>query len=152
MDLVQEKVDNRLICLGFCFSFILNIFSFGTYGLWIFFSGMLLPLFSLLPLFYFRMIGGGDIKLLAVLGSFLGYPKVLGLLLSSLLTGGILSAAFLIFCGNLKERISYFINYFYDYEKTGIRKHYRRNGLEPENFHFTVPIYVGVILLIGGCY
>ena len=47
----------------------------------------------------------GDIKLLSVLGGILGYPKVLSLLLLTFFTGAILSLAFLISCGNLKERI-----------------------------------------------
>ena len=133
MDLLQEKVDNRLICLGF--------------------SGAFFPLLCLLPLFYFRMIGGGDIKLLSALGGILGYPKILSLLLLTFLTGAILSLAFLISCGNLKERISYFISYFYSCRRNRSWKPYRRKGLEPENFHFTVSIFAGIILLTGGvCY
>ena len=68
MDLLQEKVDNRLICLGFGSGLILNIFSSGYTGILHFFSGAFFPLLCLLPLFYFRMIGGGDIKLLSALG------------------------------------------------------------------------------------
>ena len=65
MDLLQEKVDNRLICLGFGFGFILALMSHSISGILNFFFGILFPLFSLLPLFYFHMIGGGDIKLLS---------------------------------------------------------------------------------------
>ena len=99
MDLLQEKVDNRLICLGFGSGLILDIFYSGFAGILHFFSGSFFPLLCLLPLFYFRMIGGGDIKLLSVLGGILGYPKVLSLLLLTFLTGAILSFAFLISCG-----------------------------------------------------
>lgn len=99
------------------------------------------------------MIGGGDIKLLSALGGILGYPKILSLLLLTFLTGAILSLAFLISCGNLKERISYFISYFYSCRRNRSWKPYRRKGLEPENFHFTVSIFAGIILLTGGvCY
>ena len=153
MDLLQEKVDNRLICLGFGSGLILNIFYSGFTGILHFFSGAFFPLLCLLPLFFFRMIGGGDIKLLSALGGILGYPKILSLLLLTFLTGAILSLAFLISCGNLKERISYFISYFYSCRRNRSWKPYRRKGLEPENFHFTVSIFAGIILLTGGvCY
>lgn len=150
MDLLQEKVDNRLICLGIGCGFFLNIFHSGAAGILQFFSGAFFPLLFLLPLFYFRMIGGGDIKLLSVLGGILGCPEVFSLLLFTFLTGAILSLAFLISCGNLKERISYFISYFYSCRGKGSWKPYRRKGLEPENFHFTVPIFIGSILFTGG--
>lgn len=152
MDLLQEKVDNRLICLGFGFGFILALMSHSISGILNFFFGILFPLFSLLPLFYFHMIGGGDIKLLSALGSILGCPKTIGLLILSFLTGAILSIAFLIFCGNLKERISYFISYFSGYRTKRVRENYRKKGPRPENYHFTVPIFTGIILFVGGCY
>lgn len=150
MDLLQEKVDNRLICLGLSFGLILNISYSGFVGILLFFSGVFFPLLCLLPLFYFRMIGGGDIKLLSVLGGVLGYPKILNLLLVTFLTGAILSLAFLISCKNLKERLSYFISYFYSCRGNRSWKPYRRKGPQPENFHFTISIFVGTLLLTGG--
>lgn len=152
MDFLWERISNLLIALSMVTGFVFWIFSHGSAGVLYFLPGFLLPIFCFLPLFHFRMIGGGDVKLLSVLGGILGYPKVLGLLLFSFLTGGILSAAFLISTGNLKERISYFFHYFYEYLKTGNEKNYRKKGMEPENFHFTVPIFTGIILFIGGYY
>lgn len=152
MDLLQEKVDNRLICLGFGSGLILDIFYSGFSGILHFFSGAFIPLVCLLPLFYFRMLGGGDIKLLSVLGGILGCPKVFLLLLFAFLAGAVLSLAFLISCGNLRERISYFISYFYSCRERGSWTPYRKKGLEPENFHFTISIFVGIILVTGGVF
>ena len=152
MDFLWERVSNALILLSLTSGFVFWTLSHGSAGILYFLPGFLLPIFCFLPLFHFRMIGGGDVKLLSVLGGILGYPKVLGLLLFSFRTGGILSIAFLISTGSLKERISYFFNYFYEYSKTGIEKNYRKKGMEAENFHFTVPIFTGIILFIGGYY
>lgn len=152
MDFLGEKVSNVLIILGLASGFTFWIFSHGSAGVLYFLPGFLLPILCFLPLFHFRMIGGGDVKLLSVLGGILGYPKFSGLLLFSFLAGGILSVAFLISTGSLKERISYFFNYFYEYLKTGIEENYRKKGMEPDNFHFTVPIFTGIILFIGGYY
>ena len=152
MDVLQEKVDNRLICLGFGTGLFFWIFHTGPGGILDFLSGFLFPLICLLPLHYFGMLGGGDIKLLSVLGGILGYPAVVKLLFFTFLTGGILSLAFLILCGNLKERISYFISYFSGYRTKRVRENYRKKGPRPENYHFTVPIFTGIILFVGGCY
>lgn len=136
MDFLWERISNLLIALSMVTGFVFWIFSHGSAGVLYFLPGFLLPIFCFLPLFHFRMIGGGDVKLLSVLGGILGYPKVLELLLFSFLTGGILSAAFLISTGNLKERISYFFHYFYEYLKTGNEKNYRkRNGTGKFPFH-----------------
>ena len=82
MDVLQEKVDNRLICLGFGTGLFFWIFHSGPGGILDFLSGFLFPLICLLPLHYFGMLGGGDIKLLSVLGGILGYPAVVKLLTS----------------------------------------------------------------------
>ena len=101
MDFLWERVSNALILLSLTSGFVFWTLSHGSAGILYFLPGFLLPIFCFLPLFHFRMIGGGDVKLLSVLGGILGYPKVLGLLLFSFLTGGILSIAFLISTGSL---------------------------------------------------
>ena len=72
---------------------------------------MLLPLLLLFPLFLFRMMGAGDIKLLSVLGGLLGTGTILRSMICSFLLGALLSFAFLMACGNLSERLSYFLRY-----------------------------------------
>ena len=83
---------------------------------------------------------------------FLGVSAVFKLILCSLFLGGILSFAFLISCGNFKERLSYFFNYVYEYSQSKVLRSYIKKGNQPENFHFTVPIFLSVMLYVGGVY
>ena len=121
-------------------------------GMIVYVLGILVPFFLLLPLFYFRMLGAGDIKLFCVLGSVLGYETIVKIMVCSFFLGALLSLAFLISCGNLKERCLYFFHYLYRYGKTRNPVPYIKRGRRAENFHFTVPILLGVMLYAGGFY
>lgn len=150
MDFLMEKVINSFICLGLAVGLGYQILIRGCAGITVFVPGILVPVLLLLPLFYFRMLGAGDIKVFSVLGGILGYPAILEVMFCSFLLGAVLSFAFLISCGNLRERFSYFFNYLYQYYETGELYSYTQQGKRPENFHFTVPILLGVMLYAGG--
>lgn len=152
MDFLMERVVNSFICLGFLIGFCCQIIRNGYVGSFFFAAGIIIPFMLLLPLFYFRMLGAGDIKLFSVLGGILGYQAVLKVMFCSFFLGGILSFAFLISCGNLRERLSYFFNYLYMYYETGNVRSYKQKGKRAENFHFTVPVFLGVMLYAGGFY
>lgn len=151
-DFLMEKVVNGFICCGLAAGLCYQILRFGFRGIGTFLVGILIPFLLFLPLFYFRMLGAGDIKLFSVLGGFLGYTVVLKVIFCSFLIGAVLSLAFLISSGNLKERFSYFFNYLYQYYKTGILCSYMQKGKQAENFHFTVPVFLSVLLYVGGFY
>ena len=50
-------------------------------------------LLALMPLYLLRALGAGDLKLLAMVGAFVGAPTVLIVALYTLLAGGLLSLA-----------------------------------------------------------
>ena len=54
-------------------------------------SGFAFALIGLLPLFFLRVWGAGDVKLMAVVGAFVGAQELPGSLLASLLAGGVTS-------------------------------------------------------------
>ena len=71
----------------------------------------------------------------------------------SFLTGAGISAALLIFNHNFCERILYFIEYVKCTVGTGKISSYRRKNIAaPENFHFTIPVFISVLLYAGGIY
>lgn len=70
----------------------------------------------------------------------------------SFLMGAAISLPLLILYGNPAERLRYLQSYIRDYQRTGIRKPYYRTGSALENFHFTVPIFMSVMLYAGGIY
>ncbi|BFL48841.1 prepilin peptidase [Lactonifactor longoviformis] len=152
MDLLGERIWNPWIWLGWGTGVLYQFLLQGNRGILIFLSGGLLPILLLFPLFYFRMLGAGDVKLLSALGGLLGARGILSGLAWSFLWGGILSGAFLIACGNAGERMAYLGQYLRDYMRTGEKKPYYRRGSRPENIHFTVPILLGMLMYAGGYY
>lgn len=152
MDLVSEKIDNRLIICGWLLGLGYQLGTSQLQGLADFLYGAALPVFLLVFLFLFRMLGPGDIKLFSVLGGLLGSHAVLYCIFYSFLFGAILSAAFLVACGNLVQRLNYLSDYISNYIQTKKRVPYYLPGSRPENIHFTVPVLMGVMLYAGGFY
>lgn len=152
MDFLMEKVVNSFICAGLLAGLILQSHMWHIKGIWVYVTGVLMPFFLLLPLFYFHMLGAGDIKLFCVLGGILGLESIFKIMICSFVLGAVLSLAFLISCGNLKERCVYFFHYMYQYLITKEERPYRKRGKQAENIHFTVPIFLGVMLYAGGFY
>lgn len=151
LDFQREKIPNSFICLAWSTGVLVCFFK-RTEGLGELLGGICLPILCLIPLFRFHMLGAGDIKLFSALGGIMGSSEIFKLMGCSFLTGAIQSLGFLITCGNLKERIGYFLSYCCRWVRTGERQPYRKKGMEPENFHFTVPIFVGAMLYAGGLY
>jgi prepilin peptidase CpaA len=91
-DLVWRRVPNSLIVVGgLAQAVILIYFGYGLSGLSWFQAllGLIIGLMVLLPFYYFRIMGAGDVKLFAILGFFLG-PKILfGLWLAASILAGV---------------------------------------------------------------
>lgn len=151
MDLSSMRISNGwIVCsllAGFLYSF------FGKDGSVLgFFWGALLPAAVLGWLFAFRMLGPGDIKLFCALGGVMGPGAVWRCMILSFLAGALLSLAILTFLGDPAERLRYLTAYLRELRRTGIRKPYYKKGFALENFHFTVPVFMSVMLYAGGMY
>lgn len=152
MDLCTSRVENEWILFSVTIGFIWRVLQDGISGIPDFAAGMILPAVILGGLFYFRMLGPGDIKLFCALGGVMGPGAVLKCILSSFLLGAVISLAILIFCGSFLTRIQYLIRYFREFFQTGEVRPYYRKGMTLENFHFTVPVFLSVVLYAGGVY
>ena len=64
-------------------------------------EGLALGLALLLPIYLLRAMGAGDVKLMAMVGAFLGPEDILGAVLVTFLAGGVLSIGFA-----LKNRVA----------------------------------------------
>ena len=140
MDFLMEKVINSFICLGLLAGFVTCLQEEGIRGIPVYAAGVLIPCVLLLPLFYFRMLGAGDIKVFAVLGGLTGSHGILSIMFGSFAN----SAASI--------GTPYFFHYFYKYFVTHQVQSYIQKGQKAENFHFTVPILLSVMLYAGGFY
>lgn len=152
MDLQTTKVDNGWILFSLLIGGLYRTLSQGPVGLFAFFQGICFPFLLLLFLFYFRMLGSGDIKVFCVLGGLLGVRKIGYCILCAFLLGGILSLFLLFTYGDIRRRFQYFFRYIQDCMLTGEVKPYLKKGMRQENIHFTVPIFMSVLMYVGGFY
>lgn len=152
MDLRSMRVDNGWILFSLLTGMAVQVMKHGFAGIGAFLSGAVFPFILLAVLFYFRMLGPGDIKLFCALGGIMGIHDIGKCIFLSFLLGAVISLAILISVGGLRWRIRFLIHYFQDYFHTGIVKPYYRRGMALENFHFTVPVFLSVMLYAGGVY
>lgn len=106
-----------------------------------YFYGMILPFLCLGILFYFHMIGAGDIKLFAVVGSFIG-KDVIWVILYSLVINGIFSFFILYRERAFIERFQYFGQYMKDFFLNGKRRAYCEDDWKKSSF--VIPFTVGI--------
>ena len=149
MDLKQQKVDNLWILFGWIAGIGYRFYQLQLRGIPLFFVGSVVPIAVLYWLFYFRMIGAGDIKLLSVIGGFIGPDLVIMCIGWSFVFGAMLSVLILALCDNLIERILYFIDYWKTLLRTKKIVSYRKAGTRMEHIHFTVPIFMSVLLIVS---
>ena len=149
-DTADGKIRNGLILLLYAAGIGLQAFGGPMTGGEGFLPGAALPLLLLVPLFHFRMIGGGDVKLLSALGGILGLSSFLVCFVCSLLLGAAFSFLLLMWDGGFCERFGYFRSYLSGAARSGAVRPYLREGRRPENIHFSVPVLMGVMLYAGG--
>jgi prepilin peptidase CpaA len=90
-DLMHRRIPNSLVVLGLFLGVALATSSAGLQGSIDSLAGAAAGLALLLPFFCLRMVGAGDAKLMAVVGSFAGLPGVLWVALYTGLAGGVLA-------------------------------------------------------------
>ena len=149
MDLRWRRISN--VFLGGCLAAaIVLIFRSGPGSIASSAAGGALPLLLLLPFFRFRMIGAGDIKLLALLGVLLGPRTILRCLFWSFAIGAVFSVGLMACCGNAGERFSYLIDYTKSILEGRQRRPYRKEWDARANIHFSVPVLMTVLMMTGG--
>jgi len=158
-DVSCGKVFNQWILFLYLSGLSLQLHLNGLTGFWKFLPGTAFPLIILFPLFIFRMIGGGDIKLLSALGGIMGLSSFLQCFLWTLVFGAGLSVLILLFDASSGESMLYFFRYL----KSAVQmckssggdgrmriRPYLTPGERPENIHFTVAVFMSVMLYAGG--
>jgi len=110
-DVRDRRIPNQLVLLGMLAGLALQatvtpgagLFSepFGALGLLKACAGMALGLLLLMPMYALGAMGAGDVKLMAMIGAFLGPLDILGAGLASVLAGGVLALLVSLFQGSL---------------------------------------------------
>ena len=153
MDLMKGKVDNRWLLFGLAAGVIARLQMYGPAGIPEGLLGLLAAFALTGWLHIFHMLGAGDIKLICVLGFCLGAGRILLCLFYSLIAGAAASLWILYREGILAERAAYFMNYVEEAIRTRQITPYLQRGMDrPENIHFTLPVFFGLLIGILGWY
>ena len=101
VDVRSHRIPNRLVFAGAALGLLLNSvlpegYGFtsslpGALGLWKALAGLGIGLAVMLPLYLLRAMGAGDVKLVAMVGAFLGPDATIGAVLLILISGGLLA-------------------------------------------------------------
>jgi prepilin peptidase CpaA len=114
-DLRTRRIPNSLVFGGAVLGLLLNsalpagdglfIQVFGGIGFLQALAGLGVGLLLLLPMYAMRALGAGDVKLMAMIGAFVGPGTVAGITLLTLLAGGVLALVVAGFNGRLKPML-----------------------------------------------
>jgi len=103
-DLAMRKIPNVLILSGLMLALILHLLS-GQPGSWVslWLAGGFAGFFLFLPLYLLRGMAAGDVKLMAMVGAFVGPWPALQIAALSTLIGGAIALLMLAYSGRWRE-------------------------------------------------
>lgn len=91
-DLRERRIPNSLILVGLVAGLVVSIMASGMQGLLAALGGIAIGAGAFVPFFALRWLGAGDVKLMGVVGGFVGLGSIGPVLLYTLLAGGIVGA------------------------------------------------------------
>ncbi len=167
MDFFFDKIYNEWILVLFMTGMSYVIWNGGLEGAIKALVSMTIPFFLLYPLFMIGVMGGGDVKLLSVMGSFFTVKEIFVCVMVSFLLGAIFSLLKMAAEKNFLQRLRYLLSYVCDVFKSKEWKLYeiqknkfaQKNGSEEikarkernkGKIHFALPVLLSVMLLKGG--
>lgn len=105
-DLVERKIYNSVVLFGLLAAFVGNIFAHGLYlGATYTLSGFFTGIFLLVIPFMMGGLGAGDVKMLGMVGAFVGHGAVVHVFLASALAGGVFALVVMLKEGGFLKRM-----------------------------------------------
>ncbi|MCD8347839.1 MAG: prepilin peptidase [Lachnospiraceae bacterium] len=144
-DLWTERIPNAVIFVGLAMGLVYQLYAEGFVGMILYLGGVMLPILLFGTLYFFRMMGAGDIKLLCVAGGFLGPAGIFSCIVRSVFAAAVISVVILYRNHTLESRLLYFWKYVTDYSATGQWKPYMDGVDERAKFCFSVPVLIGIL-------
>ena len=91
IDMKSRRIPNKLVFSGAIAAILYHSVSPYGIGFVSSMSGLGVGLLALLPLYVIRAMGAGDVKLMAMVGAFLGPASAIGAIVATLIAGGALA-------------------------------------------------------------
>ena len=104
-DLYKRKIPNILILFGLIFGLVSQLFMPHSLGFMQWGVGVLVGFICFFPLYFLRGMAAGDVKLMMLVGCFLGFPLVLTAALYSYVAGGVMAIMIVLAKGKLKQSL-----------------------------------------------
>jgi len=149
-DLRSRRISNRLVMVGAVLGMLVNLLSQGLSGLGWSVLGGLLGLALFLPFFALGGMGGGDVKLLACLGTILGPSDLLAVALVGAVIGGVLALGVATAHGRLRSTLSGIGSLVAFWATGGLRPSPVLNLASPETLKipYAVPVAAGTLVVL----
>ena len=101
-DIRTRRIPNLLVLFGLLSALGFHALSLHGLGLATAFGGLVLGLALFMPLYLLRAMGAGDVKLMGMVGAFLGTASAAGAVCTVLIAGGVLALAAALCNGRLQ--------------------------------------------------
>ncbi len=103
VDVRSHRIPNALVATGAAIGFAWHLLLPDGWGIAYALKGAAVGLGLFLPMYAMRAVGAGDVKLMAMIGAFLGPAATAGAGLSTLLAGGVLAIGAALYNGALAQ-------------------------------------------------
>ncbi|PBJ26450.1 Type IV leader peptidase family protein [Pseudomonas sp. ACN8] len=104
-DLLHHRIPNMLVLVGLALGLIGQMYSGGVSGLGDSLLGILICFALFLPMYAFGGMAAGDVKLMAMVGSFLPFHYALWAAMFSLIAGGVCGLLIVLVRGQLRQTL-----------------------------------------------
>ena len=112
-DMRARRIPNTLVLVGMGLALGLHTLALGMgsaplagYAWWSPLAGLMTGLATLMPLYLLRATGAGDVKLMGMVGAFIGTQPVLAATFYTFLAGGLLSLVFMLRPGVARQALA----------------------------------------------
>jgi prepilin peptidase CpaA len=108
IDVRSRRIPNWLTVSGALYGMLYSAFVpfWGEHGFLWSLGGWALALAVLFPLWTLRVMGAGDVKLMAMVGALLGLDAIPAALIGSLIAGGVLAIGYALWLGKLRPMVA----------------------------------------------
>lgn len=157
-DISETRIPNLLILFGLISGIFYRVLCEGERNYLYILVGVLFPVLVFFPLFLFRAMGAGDIKLMAVTGMFFTIGENLKCIIIAILIGGIIALIKVLFYKELRERLHYMLSFLGNVFRYAVAGNFyglpyvdkKDKEVKHIGIKFSLPILLSAIIVMGG--